>query len=1022
MAEKKFKFVSPGVFLQEIDNSALPETGQDIGPVVIGRTARGPALRPVTVNSFAEFVTVFGQPQAGGRGNDVWRDGDTLAPTPAAYAAQAYLRNNSPITVMRLLGDQSSKATTGTPGGLAGWGGAKTSPVNFGGVADGTPGGAYGLFVVNSGSGVTAIKGEQQANLAAVFYSNTTVTPALSGSALSGTAGTFVTTASQGQMFATNSAGNFVMTIGTLAQHAAAGGSTAEKFEFNFNRNDDKYIRNVFNTNPTLMNADITSTTKNYFLGETFDTCLRTGSIGDQKLQAGQSGNPALNANLRVLNTGVSAPADINNAFIIGLAANAGAGSEWNDHAFETKDARTGWFIGQDLGAAASYVPESAQKLFRLIGLNQGAWLQNNIKVSIENIRPSSTDADDYGTFNVTLRRIEDSDKAPVVVERFSNCNLNPNSVDYIARKIGDKNVQWDDTDKRLREYGNYNNQSKFVRIEMNSETDAGDVDPRYLPFGFHGTPSWLGALHVSGALISGQADTLGTTLTNVILTAADDIALYKPQLLLASGSNALFVSANQASGPASGPAQLTASYRMPVVPLRINANDGNMASFRDAYFGVHTGRSGSYNTYDESTVDLLRAASADLDVDSNVSQTTPYIFSLDNLSGSKDSGAVYVSGSRNATAVSQAKSLSALYGASAVLTGSTLDSAEGHIGGFNQFTCLFHGGHDGLDVTEKDAFRNAGFNATPTEVNDYTFHTVKRAIDTLRDPEFVEYNLAAVPGITNSTLTSHLIETCEERADALAIIDLEGDYVRTTEDTQTSAQRRPDVAETVRNLKLRSINSSYAAAYFPYVQIRDTNTAQLVDIPPSVVALGTISNSERKKALWFAPAGFTRGGLSEGAAGLPVVGVKHQLTAKERDDLYGANINPIATFPAEGIVIFGQKTLQVTPSALDRVNVRRLLIFIKKQVSRIAATTLFEQNVQATWDRFSNRVETLLSGIKAAQGLEDFRVILDSSTTTPELVDRNIMYAKVFLKPARAIEFVALDFTVTDSGAAFDD
>ena len=161
---------------------------------------------------------------------------------------------------------------------------------------------------------------------------------------------------------------------------------------------------------------------------------------------------------------------------------------------------------------------------------------------------------------------------------------------------------------------------------------------------------------------------------------------------------------------------------------------------------------------------------------------------------------------------------------------------------------------------------------------------------------------------------------------------------------------------------------------------------------------------------------------MSEGAAGLPVVGVKHQLTAKERDDLYGANINPIATFPAEGIVIFGQKTLQVTPSALDRVNVRRLLIFIKKQVSRIAATTLFEQNVQATWDRFSNRVETLLSGIKAAQGLEDFRVILDSSTTTPELVDRNIMYAKVFLKPARAIEFVALDFTVTDSGAAFDD
>ena len=136
----------------------------------------------------------------------------------------------------------------------------------------------------------------------------------------------------------------------------------------------------------------------------------------------------------------------------------------------------------------------------------------------------------------------------------------------------------------------------------------------------------------------------------------------------------------------------------------------------------------------------------------------------------------------------------------------------------------------------------------------------------------------------------------------------------------------------------------------------------------------------------------------------------------------FSANVNPIASFPAEGIVVFGQKTLQVIPSALDRINVRRLLLLIKKRVSKIAATTLFEQNVQETWNNFSGQVETLLANIKGGQGLTDFKVILDETTTTPELIDRNILYAKIFLKPAQAIEFIALDFVITDSGASFAD
>ena len=191
---------------------------------------------------------------------------------------------------------------------------------------------------------------------------------------------------------------------------------------------------------------------------------------------------------------------------------------------------------------------------------------------------------------------------------------------------------------------------------------------------------------------------------------------------------------------------------------------------------------------------------------------------------------------------------------------------------------------------------------------------------------------------------------------------------------------------------------------------------------PASIAALGTMASSSRKSELWFAPAGFTRGGLTEGSAGIPVVGVSARLTSRDRDNLYEANINPIASFPSEGIVIFGQKTLQVVPSALDRINVRRLMIYLKKSVSRMAATVLFDQNTKVTWSRFSSKVNPFLSSVKSRFGITEYRLILDETTTTPELVDRNVVYAKIYLKPARSIEFIAIDFVITDSGASFAD
>jgi len=205
-------------------------------------------------------------------------------------------------------------------------------------------------------------------------------------------------------------------------------------------------------------------------------------------------------------------------------------------------------------------------------------------------------------------------------------------------------------------------------------------------------------------------------------------------------------------------------------------------------------------------------------------------------------------------------------------------------------------------------------------------------------------------------------------------------------------------------------------------VKVRDNVNSADLWVPPSVVALGAMSYTDRVQAPWFAPAGFNRGGLSSGISGVPVVSTALKLFKDDRDDLYEAGINPIATFPNEGVVIFGQKTLQIERSALDRINVRRLMVFLKRGISRIANGVLFEPNVPDTWNNFKNQAIPFLNDVKTRFGLTDYKLVLDETTTTPDLIDQNIMYAKLFIKPARAIEFIALDFIITNTGASFDD
>jgi hypothetical protein len=444
-----------------------------------------------------------------------------------------------------------------------------------------------------------------------------------------------------------------------------------------------------------------------------------------------------------------------------------------------------------------------------------------------------------------------------------------------------------------------------------------------------------------------------------------------------------------------------------PAPELRVNASDGGLSNKTDAYFGFQTTTTAGGTQFDRSTIDLLRprgGIAADMFGSATTNSTeNSVVFTLDDVSGS----GVWVSGSHSAS------SLTYVNGA---IEG-VLDA------GYDRFTVPMYGGFDGVDIKDMDAFANNSFVSAADPEDCYVLSTFRRAIDTIADPETVEMSLATIPGLTHQGLTTHLINTCEDRADALAIIDLPDAFEPREEGQEVKRLNSSSTITTLINgLRSRGLNSSYGCAYYPWVRARDTINGAFLWLPPSIPALGTLSSSQRKTQVWFAPAGFNRGGLTEGSAGIPVVDVAHQLRRKDRDDLYSANINPIAKFPAEGIVIFGQKTLQVTPSALDRINVRRLMIFIKKRISQIAAGLLFDPNVKQTWLRFLAQVNPFLADVKTNFGLSDFKVVLDSSTTTPDLIDRNILYAQIFLKPTRAIEFIAIDFNISRTGASFED
>ena len=739
-----------------------------------------------------------------------------------------------------------------------------------------------------------------------------------------------------------------------------------DSVDFNFSRGSSEYIRNVFSTNPQQTNTTIVDAAdqKTYWLGETF-----VRSVEDHVSDLSTAAAEAVYGILLPLGQGLT------------------AATSWGYQRKAARVSKSGWVISQ--------APEQA-KLFRFKSHHVGEEIQRNVMIAIEDIKESpNPNVDAYASFTVCFKSISGE-----TLEKYSNVNLNPSSPDYISKRIGDQELEWSDADKRYRIVGDYPAVSDYFYVEMNE--NIMNRTQGLVPVGFYGPvrPTGFSIVKDDGNFKVYEG---GENHPSASVQLGHDGVVVKGHV---DGTKA----ANVGTGPT------FAQFRFPSLPLRINGEEGGAGDEFGVYWGVRPKLSATSTQHDVDYIDYLRTLGMGLGEDaSHIPGDTfgfeySFIFTLDDIvhtAGSSD--VVYTSGSYYSS--------SSYTSAANQTIGDLLDLKV------RQFMMPVWGGFDGLDIVEAEPFRNTLMDGTFDPTTSYVEYSLGKALDSVSDPEVVAANLLAVPGINKPIITNKMISVAERRKDVLAIIDIENDYVPRQESNSTKSTRLGNVKSAVTSLKQRFLNSSYACSFYPWVQISDNiQGGQFVWVPPSVAALGAMGKSQASSELWFAPAGFNRGGLGNlgGRRGPPVVQARQRLDSRERDLLYEVNINPIATFPAEGVVIFGQKTLQADQSALDRINVRRLVLFLKSQVATVARNLLFDNNLPSTWARFRSQVNPILADVQARFGLSDYRLVLDETTTTPDLIDRNVMYAKIFIKPARAIEFIVVDFVITNTGADF--
>ena len=1013
MAQQKFG--SAGVSAREIDISG-PVTRQPVGvPAgVIGTALKGPAFVPVTVGNVSDFFAKFGE-----------TDGKKFGP----LAVVEWLRNAGSVTYLRVLGvgDGKQRATSGTTADAvtsAGFTVGEELPGSTGALAANTYANAGGV------SGRTYFLGAFMSESAGstVFSSAGlqgpgSVTPGVTGSLpiirglLMAPSGVIIALSSS--VFGDNSAPGSTLVASPATAHGNTMGAvnllegTIAKSEFvlllnghkgtdslypnvitaSFDMTAPNYFANVFNKDATKIEQ------AGHFLYSNWDihpcTAVVTGT-GVVHLLSGASATTAPKSGAEVV------------AFIAtsSLSRNAGSTTVPNFEAWTDRftNAKSPWVISQKFGGNAS-------DLFRFHALDAGEGVSTNYKISIENLAPSTDPSNLYGTFDVVVRDWTDRDGALLPLEQFRGLTLNPSDDRYISKVIGDANVFFDfdrsESAQKIVVDGNYPLQSNLIRVEINPSIENDAIDPTALPFGFRG----IEHLVTSGSAPFGA--TVTTTNTHIgtyyLQRAVTPPLPMRSNITNGSGLkiqvNPLLYWGTQFEHVSS----LSTPNASTLKNASLDAFSKYYPNFSTANVNVVVGdNAGAVDTAANGVVDADRFCSNMFTLE-NVQVVT-------NSAGIADpaawGNATYVRNG-NITADDSAKTRR-------VAAADFSQSNRRYL----KFSFIMQGGFDGVNLfnTDEVEINNAAVTADMDWTNrgrdqGNNVRTYVKALDVMKNVVNTDIQLLAIPGLRHPIVTDAAADAVKERFDALYIMDIE--QLDNDSEDVTSDSQKPSVSLTAQQFSDRAIDNSFAAAYFPDLLMTDPTTQSNLYVPPSVAVLGALALNDAVGHPWFAPAGQTRGALPT------MLEARVRLSKENMDTLYDVNVNPLVAFPGAstsgtnpkgGVIVWGQKTLQAAASALDRVNVRRLLIDIRRQVRDISRTITFEPNREATLARFSAAVTPRLQRIQAQAGLEKFSVVIDSSTTTQADVENNTIRGKIFVQPTKTIEYVSLDFVVTNN------
>jgi phage tail sheath protein FI len=1020
----QLKFGSAGVTSREIDISG-PVSRQPVGiPAgIIGTAVKGPAFVPVTVGTLSDWYGKFGQ-----------TDGKKFGP----LAVVEWLRNAQAVTYLRVLGVGDGRMTNAdgsvTHAGFT-VGDKLPNPENLGHVESnpyanlgGVPGRTYflGCFMSES-AGSTFFSEAGLQGPGSPAFSVTSSIPVVRGVLMAPSGVIVRLSASVAGVSSATPSTSLVATEGA-AQGAQLGeliynSNSTPKQDFilflnghkggntysnvitaSFDVSSNNYFANALNTDPHKMQE------AGHYLYANWDIHPSLADV------TGSGISSVLNAEGTKLSTPI--------AFLMtsSLSRDAGSATVPNYENFRTRfsHASTPWIVSQKFGG-------KPVDLFKLHALDDGSGVSTQFKVSIENITPSSDPLNRYGSFTVVLRSWSDRDldKKPLANETFSGVNLDPSSDRYIAKIIGDVHAYYDfdreEAEQKLVIEGNYENRSNYVRVEVHPDIENGFVDPVALPMGFRG----IDHLVTSG---SSPLATLNSTLnaalqvSNAVKSAVTPPLPFRRKITTSDEwSTKEQVESKFYWGVQFEHPQSLTKKNASTLP---NAGIKTFASFFPSFDEVNATFVTGSNAGQPDT-----AALGILDSDRFCNN----FFSLENIqvvTGSdglanpnKWAKAVYVRDG-NVGSVNAAQIAADGNGDETKLRAFKTEDLTTNRQ-FGKFTLISQGGFDGVNIFDKDSeeLNNTAVHADMDAVagryqqEGPNVRAYLKALDIMKNVVNLDIQLLAIPGIREPLVTDAAILAVQERFDAMYVMDVE--QLDENGDQVEAETQQPSVTNSINNFKNRSVDSSFAAAYFPDVLYKDPIGVNVL-APPSVLVMGALALNDAVGHPWFAPAGFTRGALPEAALEPRV-----RLSQRDMDNLYDNSINPIVAFPGaarsgtnprSGVVVWGQKTLQVAASALDRVNVRRLLIEIRRQVRDIAQTILFEPNREATLARFSAAVTPRLQRIQALSGLERFKVIIDSSTTTQDDIENNTIRGKIFVQPTKSIEFVSLDFVVANN------